>query len=151
MTQRTHHSRVPFFPLFNLQGDFYMSQLPKALEKKDRETALMILAAARKQYQLGQNTKAINNINSTHVKIKGEYAMERAMDCRHERDYDKAVEFVSEALFHFKVLSGVTEVDREMPSTEANRMEMERRIYLKIRDPKKYVRKVSGLTEKMIY
>lgn len=37
----------------------------------------MILAAARKQYQIAENNKSINRINSTHVKIKGEYAMEK--------------------------------------------------------------------------
>lgn len=77
------------------------------------------------------------------MKIKGEYAMNLAMECRLQRDYDKAVEHVSEALFHFKVLSGVTSVDRDMANSTAGRMEKESRTYLRIRDPKKYVRKLA--------
>ena len=125
------------------KGEFYMSQLSKAIEKKDRETALMILAAARKQFKKGENAKMISHVNSLHVKIKGEFAIEQAMECRKERDYNKAVELVSESLFHFKVLSGVTEVYRDMPASEAARLENDRRLYLQIRNPGEYVRKLA--------
>ncbi|GMH95170.1 hypothetical protein TL16_g13093 [Triparma laevis f. inornata] len=126
-----------------IKGDFYLTQIQKALANKDKEQALVILAAARKCYKKGEDSSKIDEVNALHVKIKGEYAMNLAMECRLQRDYDKAVEHVSEALFHFKVLSGVTSVDRDMANSTAGRMEKESRTYLRIRDPKKYVRKLA--------
>ena len=85
----------------------------------------------------------LSHVNAMHAKIQGEFAMENATECMEKREYDKAVELVSEAGFHFKVLSGVTEVDRLMPITEAARLERDRRLYLEIRNPKKYVRSLA--------
>jgi hypothetical protein len=101
------------------------------------------LAAARKQFKFAGNKKMLAHVNATHAKIQGEFAMEGAAECMDERNYDRATELVSEAGFHFKVLSGVTEVYRDMPQSEAARLERDRRLYLEIRNPKEYVRSLA--------
>ena len=52
------------------KGHFFLSQLPKALEKDDNELAYMILAAARRQFKLGGEEKMESEVNALHVKIK---------------------------------------------------------------------------------
>jgi len=56
----------------NVKGQFYLSQLPKALEGKDNEMALTILAAARRQFKAAENKDMLSQVNANHVKIKGE-------------------------------------------------------------------------------
>jgi len=102
--------------------------------------ALTILAAARRQYQIACDPAAIATVNSCHVKIKGDTAMTLARQARQSRDYDQCVVHVSEALFHFKVLAGVTETSRSMPLTTAANIEASRRIYIALRSPLAFVR-----------
>jgi hypothetical protein len=121
------------------KGHLYLTQLSKTTN--DIEASLTILAAARRQFVIAEDEAGVRKVNGCHVKIKGDDAMARAAACRAERNYEEATSHVSEALFHFKVLAGVTSVDRDMSPTLAGTIEQERRFYLTIRNPRLFVKK----------
>jgi len=125
------------------KGNLFLSQLPKALEKGDQELALTILAAARRQFKRGGEEKMESEVNALHVKIKGDHAIANAKKHRIDRDYASCVSEISSALYHFKVLSGITQVFRETNPTDAYEKEKDQRKWLQIKDPEKYVRKLA--------
>jgi hypothetical protein len=74
-----------------------------------------------------------------------QFAVEQAKKARIQRDYDAVESLITEALYHFKVLSGITAVFRETNPTEAALKVKDQRKYLQIKDPKKYVTKLAVL------